>query len=310
MSTNPNVGEKVNTSKYDITKTSNGYLLRILPVLNEELKSTALRKLKARLHLPIRNSNSTVYFDSEYDINTGIFNFYINTGELSKGVFDITNGVSILKDLKVGLENNAMLYIYSTDENILDNSNFLLNEFGKIETKTIILTKELLNISLGIKLDYVYNNVLTIFTSKKYVRHTTTKYATYSEDIYRPYNNGLVIDPVLLNSGKVDLRMELLHEKGSPILDENGEQIVLYKANDLVLNDNGNPIIDKLSGIKRVLDIMMLEYEFMVADSEPYQSYLEIAMNNILAMIDTDMNELNDITMDVTKIKYKTLRFI
>ena len=77
MSTNPNVGEKVNTSKYDITKTSNGYLLRILPVLNEELKSTALRKLKARLHLPIRNSNSTVYFDSEYDINTGIFNFYI-----------------------------------------------------------------------------------------------------------------------------------------------------------------------------------------------------------------------------------------
>ena len=74
-----------------------------------------------------------------------------------------------------------MLYIYSTDENILDNSNFLLNEgFGKIEAKTIILTKELLNISLGIKLDYVYNNVLTIFTSKKYVRHTTTKYATYS----------------------------------------------------------------------------------------------------------------------------------
>ena len=310
MSTNPNVGEKVNTSKYDITKTSNGYLLRILPVLNEELKSTALRKLKARLHLPIRNSNSTVYFDSEYDINTGIFNFYINTGELSKGVFDITNGVSILKDLKVGLENNAMLYIYSTDENILDNSNFLLNEFGKIETKTIILTKELLNISLGIKLDYVYNNVLTIFTSKKYVRHTTTKYATYSEDIYRPYNNGLVIAPVLLNSGKVDLRMELLHEKGSPILDENGEQIVLYKANDLVLDDNGKPILDKVSGIKRVLDIMMLEYEFMVADSEPYQSYLEIAMNNILAMIDTDMNELNDITMDVTKIKYKTFRNI
>ena len=88
--------------------------------------------------------------------------------------------------------------------------------------------------------------------------------------------------------------MELLHEKGSPILDENGEQIALYRANDLVLDDNGNPIIDKLSGIKRVLDIMMLEYEFMVADSEPYQSYLEIAMNNILAMIHVDMNELND----------------
>ena len=97
MSTNPNVGEKVNTSKYDITKTSNGYLLRILPVLNEELKSTALRKLKARLHLPIRNSNSTVYFDSEYDINTGIFNFYIKTGELSKGVYDIINGYLYLR---------------------------------------------------------------------------------------------------------------------------------------------------------------------------------------------------------------------
>lgn len=308
LSTNTNVVEKINTSKFGIEKTTTGFLMKTLPVLNNELKTTSLLNLKARLHLNVKNSNSTVYFDSDFDIESGTFSFNIVTGELLNGVYNILNGESVLKELKVDLISTAFLYIYSTDINISDTSNFLNGEFGKQTVKSVIFTKELLNLRFGTKLDFIYNNVLTLFTNMKYKRYATSKVATYQEDIYRTYDNGLIINPTVMGSGMVDLGMELLHAKGSPILDENGNQIYLYKANDMILDSNGNPIIDNIGGMKRVLDILMLEYEYYAADSEPYVNYLEIVMNNILAMIDVDMTELNDITMDVTKIKYKTFR--
>jgi hypothetical protein len=56
------------------------------------------------------------------------------------------------------------------------------------------------------------------------------------------------------------------------------------------------------------MDILMLEYEYIVADTETHINYLDLVMNNILAMVYTDMEEINDITMDITKIKYKTFR--
>ena len=308
LSTNTNVVEKINTSKFGIEKTTTGFLMKTLPVLNNELKTTSLLNLKARLHLNVKNSNSTVYFDSDFDIESGTFSFNIVTGELLNGVYNILNGESVLKELKVDLISTAFLYIYSTDINISDTSNFLSGEFGKQTVKSVIFTKELLNLRFGTKLDFIYNNVLTLFTNMKYKRYATSKVATYQEDIYRTYDNGLIINPTVMGSGMVDLGMELLHAKGSPILDENGNQIYLYKANDMILDSNGNPIIDNIGGMKRVLDILMLEYEYYAADSEPYVNYLEIVMNNILAMIDVDMTELNDITMDVTKIKYKTFR--
>lgn len=308
LSTNTNVVEKINTSKFGIEKTTTGFLMKTLPVLNNELKTTSLLNLKARLHLNVKNSNSTVYFDSDFDIESGTFSFNIVTGELLNGVYNILNGESVLKELKVDLISTAFLYIYSTDINITDTSNFLSGEFGKQTVKSVIFTKELLNLRFGTKLDFIYNNVLTLFTNMKYKRYATSKVATYQEDIYRTYDNGLIINPTVMGSGMVDLGMELLHAKGSPILDENGNQIYLYKANDMILDSNGNPIIDNIGGMKRVLDILMLEYEYYAADSEPYVNYLEIVMNNILAMIDVDMTELNDITMDVTKIKYKTFR--
>ena len=310
LSTNSNVTEKVNTSKFDINRTPTGYTIRLVPVLNNDLQTGNLNKLKARIHLSVRNSNSTVYFDSDYNVSTGMFTFNIETGILSDGVFNVTNGESILKDIKVNLENEAYIYIYSIDESIQDSSNFLISELGKQISKSIVFTKETINIEFGTKLDYIYNNVLTIFTANKYKRYTTSKLAFYKEDVYRNYENGLIINPVVLGNGQVDLGMEVLHKKGDPILDANGVQLYEYKVNDLMLDSAGNPIFDKLGGIKRVMDILMLEYEFAVADSEPYQNYLNIVMNNLMSMIDVDMKELNNITMDVTKIKYKTFRSI
>ena len=259
------------------------------------------------MHIPIRNSNSTVYFDTNYDVTNKMFSFDVITGELFDSVYKVLNGNSILKDINIDLNTNMYLYIYTSDNTVIDSSNFLYNEFG-LQDKNVILNKELFTVKLGTKLNYIYNNVLTLFNNRQYKRHESTIPLTYENDVYEKYDNGLIINPRELSNGRVELNMKLLHSKGDVVLDSKGEMIYKSKAGDIILDKDNKPIVDNINGIKRVMDILMLEYEYIVADTETHINYLDLVMNNILAMVYTDMEEINDITMDITKIKYKTFR--
>jgi hypothetical protein len=93
-----------------------------------------------------------------------MFSFDIITGELFDSVYKVLNGNSILKDINIDLNTNMYLYIYTSDNTIIDSSNFLYNEFG-LQDKNVILNKELFTVKLGTKLNYIYNNVLTLFNN-------------------------------------------------------------------------------------------------------------------------------------------------
>ena len=310
LDSNSNILYRANTSKYGIIKTSTGYSVKTAPILNDVIGSTDLTKLKARLHIPVKNSNSTVYFDTEYNVTNNMFSFDIVTGELFESTYKMLNGSSILKDINISLTTEMYLYIYSTDNTIIDTSNFLYNEFGNMDEPITIINKELFNVKLGTKLDYIYNNIITLFNNRQYKRHEATVPLTYENDVYQRYDNGLIIEPKELSNGRVELNMKKIHDKGEVVKDPNGDIIYKSKAGDIIIGSDGLPIVDKINGIKRIMDVMMLEYEYMVADTETHINYLDLVMNNILAMIHTDMGELNDITMDITKIKYKTFRNI
>ena len=309
--TNRGIKEKINTDKYDIVKTPTGYRLYLQPILNNELASKDLDKLYARIHFNISGTTSTVYFDAEYDIVNNLFIFDIKTGELYKNLFELTNGAAILKDVRVKLEDLTTVYLYTTDENIIDTENYLLSEFGKINsTRVTIFNKEILDITLGIKLDYIYSNIITMFTNNQYKRHSVSIPLTYEEDVYRKFENGLIVNPVKNGNGSYNMNMDLLHKKGDPVVDENGNPFYKSIAGDIVYDEKGNPIIDKVSGIKRVMTVMMLEYEFLATNNETYQNFLKIYMSNVMNMVSNDMITLNRSTMDVTKIKYRTFRNI
>lgn len=72
----------------------------------------------------------------------------------------------------------------------------------------------------------------------------------------------------------------------------------------------GNKIVDELAGIKRIVSILMFEYEFKLAETETYKNYMEIVMSNLYSMMYTDMVDLNSYTIEKTKIMYKSFRSI
>lgn len=308
---NNNILERVNTSKFGIFKTIKGYNIKTMIVYNDELKTRDLTKLKARLVFDIYNTDSKIHYDADYNVETGMFDFNIDTGYMYNNIITLTNGVSVLVDTIVSLETKATIYLYSTDEFIIDTENYLISEFGKIVDENVtVFNKETIDINFGKKLNYVYNNVITMFTNKKYKRHETSVPMTYTEDVYRTYDNGLIIDPNVSPSGRVTLNLELLHRKGDIVYDIDGNIVYKYKVNDIMYDEFGNKIVDELAGIKRIVSILMFEYEFKLAETETYKNYMEIVMSNLYSMMYTDMEDLNSYTIEKTKIMYKSFRSV
>lgn len=307
---NFNILQKVNTKQYGITKTYNGYKILTNIATNDELLKTDMSKLRARLVFNLYGSTSKLYFDSNYNTSTEMFEFNIETAYLYDNLIELSNGTSILVDRAVELNTKAYIYIYSVDDLIVDSEKYLINEFGKTLDNVTILTKESIDISFGKKMDFLYNSIYNIYTNRKYQKYQHDLPMTYKEDVYKVYDNGLIFETNVSPSGRVDITSELLHKKGDIVYDENNEVVYQFKKGDNILDENGNPIIDLYSGIQRLMNVAMLEYEYFIAETESYKTYNNLVMDVIYDMAYNDMIELNNITLENTIIKYKSFRSI
>lgn len=307
---NFNILQKVNTKQFGISKTNTGYRILTNIATNDELLKTDMSKLRARLVFNLYGSTSKLYFDASYNQTTEMFEFNIETGYLYDNLIELTNGTSILVDRAVEINTKAYIYIYSLDDLIVDSEKYLISEFGKTNDNVTILTKESINISFGTKMDYLYNSIYNIYTNRKYQKYQYDLPMTYKEDVYKIYENGLIFTSNVSPSGKVDISSELIHKKGDIVYDDNNEIVYQFKKGDNVLDSEGNPIIDLYSGIQRIMNIAMLEYEYYLAETESYKTYNNLVLDVIYDMAYNDMTELNNITLENTSIKYKSFRSI
>ena len=113
---------------------------------------------------------------------------------------------------------------------------------------------------------------------------------------------------VVEERGRTFLRSKLLHKKGEPVLDINGDPVYKYKKGDTIFDENGNPVIDQISGIVRYIDILMLEYEFMAATSFIYKNYIKMSVDTLNKFILEDMVSLNEKLLENTSILYRSYK--
>ena len=77
LNKNFNILQKVNTDLYQINKTTNGYQILSTIKYNDELTKTDMSKLKARIVFNLHGSTSKLYFDTNYNTTTNMFEFNI-----------------------------------------------------------------------------------------------------------------------------------------------------------------------------------------------------------------------------------------
>ena len=304
---NTNIDPNTNTYQYLINKVTDGYELYTNILSNDELSKTDLSKLKARIVLPLVDSNGlTVYFDASYDTENKIFKFFIESEFISDDMISVSNGVSKLYTKNIAINTQATIYIYSTDSTITDSTQFLQSEVDNPNNLELtVLTKETIDVVFGEKIQYLYNNVYNTYSDRVYKTYTEDVPLRYTSNIYQDNADGTIIDADVRSDGRVILNTTLLHKAGDIVYDDNDEIVYKYLKGDNVIVD-GKPVIDIEAGILRYVDILMLEYPFLLVESTPYKNYNELTMDNINNIVINDMQTLNDLTMENTSILYKS----
>lgn len=308
---NLNVAHRVNISQYDLAKLHNGYRLIVTLAPNEEFKTLNSDSIFLQLKLPLFNGSNHAYINSVYDKENDYHYFMLETDFIvdEENMLILNNGVSNLYTKKFQLNTSLEIYTMSYDPSCVDTTKFLQTEVNVTNVDSFtIFTKEDFKITFGKHLDKVYNRIYNVFTEKKYKRHTHDLPLVYEEDVYKV--DGEFNTPFLCNENEYDheIEFELLHSKGDPVLDDEGQPSYKYRKGDMVLDNDGNPIIDYSAGVERYIDLLLFEYEFMVADSLAYVNYRRNNITVINKFILDDLADLNGDLLENTEILYKSYK--
>jgi len=305
---NNNISLRMNIDKYIVHKIETGYKVTILPVLNKDFENVNLDLLKMQIAIPLVNSNDYIYYTGSYNQATGYVDIYIDTDSYidKDNLLLLKNGTSYISNKLVDLNSKVLMYSYIEDTNVIDNTDYLLEEiYADNKDRISVITKETANLIFGTNLKYIWNRVHNEFSERMYLKYTTDKPLLYKEDVYQEDpTDGSIFD--IDETGNVVYN--ILHHEGDPVLDTDNNQVYEYKVGDIVIGEDGLPVIDNDNGIIRYVDILMFELEYKLATSIVYNNYKDLLFKTVYDWIYTQITELNDLTLENTDILYRSYK--
>jgi len=311
MSQNPSMSQNVNTSKYVLSRTTTGYKLSISLKTDSNFDALDKNYVNVQLAIPLKGGEVNVYINGSYDVVNDVYHFPIESSMYvdADDYLTVVNGLSTLTSKTVSLSSDCYLYVYTTDATITDPTKFLVGEvYRENGSRThVVFSKEKISLQFGKHVENLWNRVYNTYTGRKYKTYAFDYPKRYTEDVYVTNANGSIYTSSTVN-GETVLVKNLLYSKGDIVVDENGNTVYEHKVGDTILDGNNNPIVDVYSGIQRFIDIIMLEYEFKVANSSPYVEYLSTCLDILDMYIFTDMVGYNKTFIDQTQLVYKSLK--
>jgi len=199
--------------------------------------------------------------DSEDNIRTLNFSMFDDNQRVFftplNGLFDITF-IALNQDMR----------FYDPGELDLLVSTHLLPE----NVDAMIISRERLNITFGSSLNNLWRRSRTVPSEQNYQRYADNVQKVYESTIIeRDQDGSPIID--IDEEGNIDYRV--IHERGEPVLDSNGNPVYEHLKGDPVLDANGNPILVETRRIKREYTLFLVDGLYMFADDRRVVDYRE-----------------------------------
>lgn len=302
--------ERVNVKNYSIIKSATGYTFSVSLTTNTAYDKLDIKNSWLQIKIPIpSNKNIFTYIDGVYDATKEIYNFEIksNLCITSDDTLDLLNGTSELSTKTFDLISDITLYICSKDSGVSDPTYFLQTEVSTSSKHYVVFTKEQYKIRFGQELKYIYNNLYNVYAERKYKVYEEDIPMVYEEDVYEvDPDTGCIVSVETITGSQARATYKIAHAKGDPVLDDQGEPVLLYKKGDNVIGDDGNPVVDLDSGVIRYIDMLMLEYEFRLSKNNAYNNYTTLVIETLKAYILEELEEMNNKLLEKTVIRYKS----
>lgn len=162
------------------------------------------------------------------------------------------------------------------------------------------LVHEQATVRFGRYLEGFWENSRSILDSTQYARYEETVYSYYENNVYeRDPDTGhlkLTVD----DGGNIVYNV--LHRKGDPVLDKDGESVVRFEKGDVKTDFDGNPIETGTRDIIRESDLFLLDGRYFFADEQEATQYIDNTVMRIESWLLEDIHQFRQWALEQTAI--------
>lgn len=310
ISQNQSLQLTVNTDQYSLEKISQGYKLTVITKSGNFYKQLTDGSVSAQIaYKPMGEArlafiNGTLTGKSEAEER--IYEFILETN------YDINadHGLCITNANMFGngtvdtwLDLSSEFHIFYSTSSIIDGfrpdeADSLLGKFI-LPNNSVAVTHESLLLSIGSSLRNLWTRSRSMPSGQDYARHDSDVPMFYTEDVYE---TNPVTGKVVGFGGDGTIQYNILHRNGDPVLDNAGHQVFKHRKNDIVLDVNGDPVIDTVPSVTKEFDMLFVDGRHYFVDDAAFISYNHELVAVIDTWINNDLSEISDILLEKTRI--------
>ena len=176
-------------------------------------------------------------------------------------------------------------------------------EMGKniLPSDAIGLSQERIRVRLGHALDGLWTASRSVASPYHYRRHLTDVPAVYEQTVYKrdPVSGAIefTIDPDTNN-----VEFVILHSKGDPVLNDQGEAVIKYYAGDVMYDIEGNPVIESSRRVLRQIDLFLVDGVYWFANDQGSLDYRAQIPGVIVGWLREDIAQVQGFLLEKTKL--------
>jgi len=161
---------------------------------------------------------------------------------------------------------------------------------------TIGLTRERISLRLGSSLADLWAAARSVPGSEDYKRYPADVGWTYEEDS---------LEKIEIINGEVVYKY--YHRKGDPVLDPiTGQQLIRYKAGEIMLDGNGNPIAISSRKMLRHSTLFLIDGVYWFSDDLDTVTYRDSIAQTVVTWLDQDIAPLTESLLEETRLFFYT----
>lgn len=309
VSTNIYTELSVSTADYTIEKTNTGYMVRTVTKSEQPYQNLADSQVFAQIAYQPRNSESLAYIDGKLVGKQGgerVWEFALD----SNLDIDRNDEMVLTNTRTTGTETVNMPVPLTEEFNIFYGcTGYFPKNYQRAAMDSLIflpsrdgigITWEVLTFQLGQAMSSYWRKARPVTDSINYKYYDKDVLNVYAEDVVATNDKGVPIYTID-ETKKPPLQLTYTHRKGDPVIGADGKQAVLHKAGDLMLDENGNSIIDKPRSIRFRSEMAVFDARYLFADSDEVVAYRKTVVDFMVNKITEAMPAIQPSLLERTE---------
>jgi len=280
----------INTSTIAIAKTSNGYTINVLTNLKKYINTINETNIKPYLvYTDINGSRYYLEGNLFTTINENpVYRFLLDTKYFidNENKIYITNFRDVNNNLiTIGIQLDSKLEIIYVSNIIPPNfipsniDNYIYGSY--ISVNKCAVTLEEIKVKFADYLEYLDTRVHTSVGNQSYKVYTQNVPLRYMFNVYDSNNN-------------------IIHYANEIVLDNNGNPIIQHSAGEIEYDENGNPIPLPIQDYNIYLNLLFIDYKAIVANTEDIMNYKKYLRNFLTEKIVNNAKNIQNILLENT----------